>query len=97
MKLIQALSQRFYFTVGRMFRETGLGIINSFYLNHCYNFTIIIWSLKLKALDQTGSRMQKDIAYLEPLSRHRNIMPLYDLVPSLNRNTHVSSSCTIIG
>lgn len=33
------------------------------------------------ALDIQGSKLQKDIAYLEPLSRHRNIMPLYDLVP----------------
>lgn len=33
------------------------------------------------AMDQHGSKLSKDIAYLEPLSRHRNLMPLYDLTP----------------
>jgi hypothetical protein len=30
-------------------------------------------------MDAAGSKLEKDIAYLEPLSRHRNIMPIYDL------------------
>lgn len=36
------------------------------------------------ALEIHGSKLGKDIAYLEPLSRHRNIMPLYDLVPKIS-------------
>ncbi|KRW99553.1 Trimeric LpxA-like protein [Pseudocohnilembus persalinus] len=49
------------------------------------------------AMDQYGSKLSKDIAYLEPLSRHRNLMPLYDLVPQYSYNTYISPNCTIVG
>lgn len=39
----------------------------------------------------------KDIAYLEPLSRHRNIMNIYDLVPKLLENSLVAPNSTLIG
>jgi len=49
------------------------------------------------ALDASGSRMSKDIAYLEPLSRHRNIMPLYDLSPLELMDSYVAPNASIIG
>jgi len=51
----------------------------------------------LIAMDQYGSKLSKDIAYLEPLSRHRNIMPLYDLSPSIYLNSFVAPNATVIG
>jgi hypothetical protein len=51
----------------------------------------------IKALDASGSQLTKDIAYLEPLSRHRNIMPLYDLSPAILADAYVAPNATIIG
>jgi hypothetical protein len=50
-----------------------------------------------KALDASGSKLTKDIAYLEPLSRHRNIMPLYDLSPAILADAYVAPNATVIG
>jgi carbonic anhydrase/acetyltransferase-like protein (isoleucine patch superfamily) len=41
--------------------------------------------------------LTKDIAYLEPLSRHRNIMPLYDLTPAILADAYVAPNATVIG
>jgi carbonic anhydrase/acetyltransferase-like protein (isoleucine patch superfamily) len=49
------------------------------------------------ALDQYGSRLERDIAYLEPLSRHRQIMPLYDLEPKVYHTAFIAPNATIIG
>ena len=49
------------------------------------------------ALDVKGSQQAKDIAYLEPLSRHRQIMPLYDLVPVILPDTFIAPNASIIG
>jgi len=49
------------------------------------------------ALDVAGSRYTKDIAYLEVLSRHRNIMPLYDLQPIILYDTYIAPNATLIG
>lgn len=73
MKLVSAIGKRTYYSIGRMFRETGL------------------------ALDKYGSVLSKDIAYLEPLSRHRSVMPLYDLEPSIFLNSFVAPNSTIVG
>lgn len=35
-------------------------------------------------MDRFGSRMQNDIAYAQELSRHRQVMPLYDVVPEVD-------------
>ena len=32
-------------------------------------------------LDRAGSRITNDISYLQPLSRHRQVMPVYDTAP----------------
>ena len=32
------------------------------------------------ALDQHGSRLTKDIGFLEPLNRHRNVLNIYDSI-----------------
>lgn len=39
----------------------------------------------------------KDIAYLEPLSRHRNVMGLYDRVPILLYNSYIAPNASVIG
>ena len=41
--------------------------------------------------------MSKDIAYLEPLSRHRTIMPLYDLSPIVLLDAYVAPNASVIG
>lgn len=51
----------------------------------------------LLALDVVGSKYTKDIAYLEVLSRHRNIMPLYDLQPIILYDTYIAPNATLIG
>jgi hypothetical protein len=33
------------------------------------------------AFDKKGSLLQGDIAFMEPLNRHRNILPLYEQIP----------------
>jgi len=49
------------------------------------------------SLDAKGSQLTKDIAYLEPLSRHRSIMPLYDLSPIILLDCYIAPNATIIG
>lgn len=75
--------------LGRMVRETGLGRLNC--LNICYQ------NIFYKALDHHGSRLTRDIAYLEPTSRHRTFMNLFDLVPKVLDKTFVAPNSTIIG
>eukprot|EP01017_Pseudomicrothorax_dubius_P037532 TRINITY_DN5513_c0_g1_i2.p1 TRINITY_DN5513_c0_g1~~TRINITY_DN5513_c0_g1_i2.p1 ORF type:complete len:219 (-),score=59.38 TRINITY_DN5513_c0_g1_i2:186-842(-) len=48
-------------------------------------------------LDKAGSVRTKDIAYLEPLSRHRNIMPLYDSIPAIVSTSVVAPNASVIG
>lgn len=48
-------------------------------------------------MDHHGSRLSKDIAYLEPTSRHRTFMNLYDLVPRALDKTFVAPNSTLIG
>ena len=73
------------YSLGKMIRETGLGI------------KIII------ELEKRGSYKCKDIAHKEPLSRHRNVMSLYDQVkiyikiPSFTDSTFITSSSSVIG
>lgn len=76
------------YTIGRMFRETGLGT-PSIAFKYIYSF--------FAALDRYGSKMSKDIAYREPLSRHRSVMPLYDMVPVIYPQAFVAPNATVIG
>lgn len=41
--------------------------------------------------------MSGDIAFLEPLSRHRNIMPLYDLKPEIEGDCYIAPNASVIG
>jgi len=45
-------------------------------------------------LDRTGSKLANDIAYTQELSRHRQVMPLYDLVPEID-NAWIAPNATI--
>lgn len=49
------------------------------------------------ALDQHGSRLTKDIAYLEPLNRHRCVQGIYDSIPILSEDTYIAPNCSIVG
>ena len=48
-------------------------------------------------MDHHGSRLTKDIAYLELTSRHRNRMNIYDLVPRVFNQTFLAPNSTLIG
>lgn len=41
--------------------------------------------------------MTHDIGYLEPLSRHRHIMSLYDRIPAIVYNSFVAPNASVIG
>ena len=48
-------------------------------------------------IDQAGSVLSNDIAYLEPASRHRNIMPLYNKIPVISPSAYIAPSSTVYG
>lgn len=48
------------------------------------------------AMDRFGSRMNNDIAYMQELSRHRQVMPLYDVAPNVD-NAWVAPNASLIG
>ena len=48
-------------------------------------------------LDRKGSRMVKDIAYLEPINRHRNILNIWSYRLALSPSTHVAPNATVFG
>jgi gamma-carbonic anhydrase len=57
----------------------------------------VILRLKfLIAMDRFGSRMQNDVAYMQELSRHRQQMPLYDVVPHVD-NAWIAPNASLIG
>lgn len=47
-------------------------------------------------MDRAGSRLSEDIAYAQPLSRHRKIMPIEDDTPKID-NGWVAENATLIG
>lgn len=49
------------------------------------------------ALDRKGSILTKDIAYLEPISRHRNILHIDAYNVDLSSSTHVAPNATVCG
>jgi hypothetical protein len=48
-------------------------------------------------LDAYGSTLTRDIAYLEPLSRHRKIMPLWGKTPVLYSSATIADNATLVG
>ena len=48
-------------------------------------------------MDYHGSRLSKDIAYLEPTSRHRNRMHIFDLIPIVFDKTFLAPNSTLVG
>jgi carbonic anhydrase/acetyltransferase-like protein (isoleucine patch superfamily) len=49
-----------------------------------------------QALDRVGSRLTRDVAYMEKYSRHRRLMPLDQLWPSYGKS-FVAPNATLIG
>ena len=49
-----------------------------------------------QALDRTGSKCIRDVAYLEKYSRHRKLMPLDELWPS-HGNSFIAPNASVIG
>jgi len=47
-------------------------------------------------MDRFGSRLQYDVAYEAEMSRHRNILPLYEKVP-MTHNAWVAPNATLAG
>ena len=41
--------------------------------------------------------MSKDIGYVEPLSRHRSIMPIYGMTPVISQNVFIAPNASAIG
>jgi carbonic anhydrase/acetyltransferase-like protein (isoleucine patch superfamily) len=48
------------------------------------------------AMDRFGSRLHNDVAYVADLSRHRQVMPLYDAVPEV-KDAWVAPNATVAG
>lgn len=47
-------------------------------------------------MDRFGSRMSNDVAYLQELSRHRQVMPLYDVVAKID-NAWIAPNASLVG
>jgi len=48
------------------------------------------------AMDRFGSRLNNDIGFMQDLSRHRQVMPLYDVAPTID-NAWVAPNASLIG
>jgi hypothetical protein len=81
MSILSSFSRVISYSIGRMLKETGLGMIN-------FN--------KL-ALDAYGSTLTRDIAHLEPLSRHRTIMPVWGTSPVIYDSVLIADNASLIG
>jgi carbonic anhydrase/acetyltransferase-like protein (isoleucine patch superfamily) len=47
-------------------------------------------------MDRFGSRMSNDVAYMQELSRHRQVMPLYDVVATID-NAWIAPNASLVG
>lgn len=77
--LVGQMVKRANYNIGRVLKEAGLS--KTLYLSittYCLTFNINI------GMDRFGSRLQHDISYMQELSRHRQVMPLYNTVPSVD-------------
>jgi carbonic anhydrase/acetyltransferase-like protein (isoleucine patch superfamily) len=50
-----------------------------------------------QAMDRLGCRFQGNYAFLEPLSRHRRIQPLYNKKPLIGKETFIAPNAALIG
>ena len=48
-------------------------------------------------LDRRGSIHVKDIAFLEPASRHRNIVPINGEIPIISKSAYIAPNATVYG
>ena len=71
--IVQEAWSHFRKNLGRMIRETGLG------------------------LDRIGSQKMKDIAYLEPINRHRNILHIEHYSLALSSSANIAPNATVYG
>lgn len=74
--------KRAYYNVGKVFKEAGLGKSNNI-LTH-YHMHVLTHQLCSLAMDRFGSRIENDVAYMQELSRHRQLMPLYNIIPHVD-------------
>ena len=84
--VLQSAIRRVNYNAGRVLKEAGLSKFIRF-LPHFF-----IWL----AVDRFGSRLHDDIAYTADLSRHRQVLPLYDQVPEV-RDAWIAPNATVIG
>eukprot|EP01048_Picozoa_sp_COSAG05_P000069 COSAG05_NODE_2_length_63105_cov_159.292956_12_plen_124_part_00 len=50
-----------------------------------------------QAMDRMGASIMGDFAYMEPLSRHRSVMGVYDTSPVLGEGAFVAPNASVIG
>lgn len=48
-------------------------------------------------LDRRGSILEKDIAFLEPINRHRNVLNIEDYSLAISKSAHVAPNATVYG
>jgi gamma-carbonic anhydrase len=48
-------------------------------------------------LDRRGSILSKDIAFLEPINRHRNILNIEDYSLAISQSAHIAPNATVFG
>merc|ERR1712000_398365 len=50
-----------------------------------------------QALDRVGCKIQGNLAFVEELSRHRRLAPLYDKWPSVGKKVFIAPNASVIG
>jgi UDP-3-O-[3-hydroxymyristoyl] glucosamine N-acyltransferase len=48
-------------------------------------------------LDRRGSILEKDVAFLEPINRHRNILNIEEYSLAISKSAHVAPNATVFG
>ena len=48
-------------------------------------------------LDRRGSLIQHDIAYLEPINRHRNVLNIEEYQHAISQSVHIAPNATVYG
>jgi hypothetical protein len=81
--LLETMVRRGRLGLGRVLKEAGL--------SGCVMLINCDWFLDM---DRVGSRISNDIAYMEDLSRHRQKLPLYDLLPK-TENAFIAPNATL--
>lgn len=75
--------------------NTTLYMIGQMVRRSNYNFGRVFKEAGL-AMDRFGSRLSNDIAYMQDLSRHRQVLPMYESIPH-HTNAWIAPNSSLIG